>query len=113
MNNDKPRERVIKVQSVAAARRQAAEEKNRYIKKWGLANWSAAILTAYQNGSYRELQSNLDIPARWVPLLMDAYNYKHTEEELRFARAAVAPYMKKKASKDYFEGLTETLEGKK
>ncbi len=111
--NEKPQARVIKVQSVAAARRRAAEEKNKYIKKWGLANWSAAILTAYQNGSYRELQQNLDIPARWVPLLMDAYHYRHTEEELRMARAAVAPYLKKKGSKEYFEGLTETLEGKK
>lgn len=113
MDNNKQTQKVIKVQSVAAARRRIAEDKNKFIKKWGLANWSAAILTAYQNGSYRDLQANLDIPARWVPLLMDAYRYKHTEEELRMARAAVAPYMKKKASKEYFEELTETLEGKK
>ena len=110
---EEKKEKIIKVQSVAAARRRAAEDKNNFIKKWGMANWSAAILTAYQGGSYRELQANLDIPAKWLRLLLDAYQYKATEEELRMARAAVAPYLKKKASKDYFEGLTDYLEGKK
>lgn len=108
-----PQERVIKVQSVAEARRKVAEDKNRYLKKWGLANWSAAILTAYQNGSYEDLKANLNIPVRWVPLLMDAYNYKFTEEELRLARASSAPYMKKQPSDDYWRRLTETLEGKR
>ena len=102
----------IKVKSVSEFRRNEALKSNKYIRKWGEGIWMAALLTAYQNGGYDDLKRNTEIPMKWLGLLLDAYRYKSTEEEMMFARASGVPYMKKADSKKYWQELSDKLEGK-
>ena len=111
--DEKPKQNIIKVQSVSKARQKAAEETNRYMQKYGSLLWSAALLTAYQGGGYEELKKNYNVvPMKYVELLLDAYRYKHAEEEFSMAQAVARPHLKKGDAKKYMEGLANKLEGK-
>ena len=102
----------VKVQSVAEARRKAAEKSNKHFKDWGTATWSAAVLTAYQHGGYEELKANMAMPLKWQKLLIEAYQHAFCEEEFRMARASIAANLKKKDLQEYLDGLVRKLEGK-
>lgn len=109
--DEKPK--TVKVQSVTKALAKARGQSNRYIKEYGELAWSAAILTAYQNGGYKELRYNYEkVPLKYMHMLIDAYKYKNTELELMIAQAASRPHMKKADSKKYLQGLADKLEGK-
>ena len=108
-----PKQNVIKVSSVSEARRKNLEENNKYIKKYGELLWTAALLTAYQNGGYKELQYNYEhVPMRSMQILLDAYNYKRTELEFTIAQGASRPHMKKADGQKYMDGLVSRLEGR-
>lgn len=110
---DQQEKRVIKVGSVEKMRRKQAVENNKYMQKYGELLWTVALLTAYQNGGYKELKFNYEkVPYRYISLLLDAYKYKQAEEEFTMAKAASRPHLKKKDGKDYIDGLVAKLEGK-
>lgn len=107
------KQNIIKVGSVSKARREAAEKSNKYIQKYGSLLWSAALVTAYQGGGYDELKQNYNsVPLKYLQLLIDAYQYKHTEEEYRMAQAVSLPHKKKGDAKKYMNDLANKLEGK-
>lgn len=107
------KQHVIKVSSVSEAKRKNLIENNKYIQKYGELLWTAALLTAYQNGGYRELQFNYEkVPMRSMQILLDAYHYKQTELEYTIAQGASRPHMKKKDGQDYMERLIAKLEGR-
>lgn len=106
--------KVVKVQSVSAARKKSQAQTNKYINKYGEMEWMAAMLTAYQGGGYEELKKNYnDVPLKYMKMLIDAYRYKATELELSIAQAASRPHMKKGDSQKYMQSLTDRLEGKR
>ena len=45
-------------------------------------------------------------------LLIDAYQYKHTEQEYRMAQAIALPHRKKGDAKKYMNTLANKLEGR-
>lgn len=99
--------------SVSEARRKHSLESNRYIRKYGELLWTAALLTAYQNGGYDELYKNYnEVPLKHVQLLLDAYRYKNAELEFSIAQASSRPHMSKADGKNYMEGLAAKLEGR-
>lgn len=103
---------VIKVSSVEEARRKHFSESNKYIKEYGELLWTAALLTAYQNGGYDDLCRNYnEVPLKYVRLLLDAYKYKNAELEFLIAQASSRPHMAKADGKKYMEGLAAKLEG--
>lgn len=102
------KEHVFKLQSVSAAKR----ANNGFIQKYGEMLWTVALLTAYQNGGYKELKENYkNVPIKYVKLLLDAYQYKDDKMELSIAQAASRPHMSKKDGKDYIEALIKKLDG--
>lgn len=104
---------MVKAQSVSEARRKAALQNNKYLKKYGALLWSSALLTAYQHGGYAELKDNYEnMPFKYQSLLLDAYRYVNTEKELSMSQAASRPYMDKKDGKEYIDGLIRRLEGR-
>lgn len=108
-----PQKNIIKVSSVSKALHNASAENNRYFKKYGELLWTAALVTAYQNGGYEELKKNYEtVPLKYLQLLLDAYKYKNTELEFLIAQAASRPHMKKGDAKSYMESLANKLEGK-
>lgn len=108
-----PQKNVFKVHSVADAKYKAATENNKYIKEYGELLWTAALITAYQNGGYEELKKNYErTPLKYLKLLLDAYRYKNTELEFAIAQAASRPHMKKGDAKKYITTLADKLEGK-
>lgn len=104
---------VIKVNPVSKALRDASARNNKYFNKYGELLWTAALVTAYQNGGYKELKDNYEhVPLKYLQLLLDAYKYKNTELEFVIAQAASRPHMKKGDAKQYMEDLAAKLEGK-
>lgn len=110
MNNNG--ENVIKLSSVSEARRKHRAESNQFIREYGELLWSAALLTAYQNGGYDDLKRNYNqVPMKYMDLLLKAYKYKNNELEFSIAQAASRPHMKKGDAKNYMQTLANKLEG--
>lgn len=110
---EQSKQHIIKVGSISKARAEASRKNNRYIKEYGEALWQAALLTAYQNGGYEELKHNYNnVPIKYIALLLDAYQYKATEEEFRSARAASCPHKKQKDIDAYLQDLANKLGGR-
>lgn len=108
-----PKKNIIKVGSVSKALHDASASNNKYFQKYGELLWTAALVTAYQNGGYAELKENYEhVPLKHLQLLLDAYKYKNTELEFLIAQAASRPHMKKGDAKKYMEDLASKLEGK-
>lgn len=108
-----PKKNIIKVHSVAQARRDIAAKDNKYIQKYGELLWMCALLTAYQGGGYDELCRNYEeVPIKYLQLLLEAYRYKNTELEFAVAQAASRPHMKKNDAKKYMDTLANKLEGR-